>query len=87
MPARINLHPLNEILSKYTLFHMSERTLLRSDFSLEKSVTRAVIPPLSQKGTLGSPVHLQARSQRLTFAAAFLRDAPAAQIFRRFGFS
>ena len=29
-------------------------------FFTEKSVTRAVIPPLSQKGTLGSPVRLQA---------------------------
>ena len=27
-------------------------------FYAEKSVTRAVVPPLSQKGTLGSPVRL-----------------------------
>ena len=29
-------------------------------FFTEKSVIRTVIPPLSQKGTLGSPVRLQA---------------------------
>ena len=27
-------------------------------FFTEKTVTRAVVPPLSQKGTLGSPVRL-----------------------------
>ena len=42
-------------------------------FFAEKSVICSVIPPLSQKGTLGSPVRLQARSQRLTVATTFLR--------------
>ena len=38
----------------------SEWTSLHSDFfiSIKKSVIRSVIPPFSQKGTLGSPVRL-----------------------------
>ena len=46
----------------------------RSDFLFhKKSVTRSTVPPLSQKVTLGSPVRLQAPSQRLAVATNFLR--------------
>ena len=44
-------------------------------FFAEKSVICFVIPHLSQKGTLGSPVRLQAHSQRPAVAATFLRDS------------
>ena len=37
----------------------SERALLAPDFLLhKKSIARVAAPPLSQKGTLGSPVRL-----------------------------
>ena len=42
-------------------------------YCIKKSVTRAVVPPLSQKGTLGSTAHLQARSRRFAVAITFLR--------------
>ena len=48
-------------------------------FFAEKSVTRAVIPPLSQKGTLGSRVRLQA------LTTAHCRYHLFASIFRTFG--
>ena len=43
-------------------------------FFAEKSVICFVIPPYSQKGTLGSPVLLQALSRRFAVATTFLRE-------------
>ena len=54
-------------------------------FFAEKSVTRAVIPPLSQKGTLGSSVRLQARSLAAHSCYHLFAIAPAARIFQQFG--
>ena len=54
-------------------------------FFAEKSVTRAVVPPLSQKGTLGSPVRLQARSLAAHSRYHLFAIAPAARIFQQFG--
>ena len=50
------------LLKPLSLAAASERTLLRSDFCLhKKSVTRSVIPPLSQKvyRLFGSPVFIR----------------------------
>ena len=58
-------HPLLHVGTDFAPF--------RFFYAIKKSVTRSVVPPLSQKGTLGSPVRLQARSQRLTVATTFLR--------------
>ena len=55
-------------------------------FYAEKSVTRAVVPPFSQKGTLGSPVRLQARSLTAHCRYHLFARAPAAQISQWFGF-
>ena len=45
------------------LFHVgTDFASFRFFYCIKKSVTRAVVPPLLQKGTLGSPVRLQARS-------------------------
>ncbi len=49
-------------------------------FFAEKSVTRAVVPPFSQKGTLGSPIRLQARSLTAHCRYHLFARAPAAQI-------
>ena len=43
-------------------------------FFAEKSVICFVIPPYSQKGTLGSPVLLQALSRQFAVATTFLRE-------------
>ena len=44
-------------------------------FSKNKPSARSLAPPFSQKVTLGSPVRLQAPSQRLAVATNFLRAA------------
>ena len=51
----------------------SEWTLLHSDFSLRKNRHIRRHSSSSQKGTLGSPARLQARSHRLAAATTFLR--------------
>ena len=50
----------------------SEWTLLHSDFSLQKISHALRHSSFSQKGTLGSPVRLQAPSRRLSVAITFL---------------
>ena len=49
-------------------------------FFAEKSVTCAVVPPFSQKGTLGSPVRLQARSLTAHCRYHLFARVPAARI-------
>ena len=73
-------HARGRRFKSYCLYHVGTDFALFRFFFAEKIVTRAVVPPLSQKGTLGSTAHLQARSQRFAVATTFLRGASGTNI-------
>ena len=71
---------LSEILKIFfiVLSHVGAKSaLLRLIFCKNKPSARSLAPPFSQKVTLGSPVRLQAPSQRFAVATNFLRAARA----------
>ena len=83
-PARFTCSLASALTTPFLRYHLFARhapfgagnfkfRLFRLFYS-KKPLTRSTVPPLSQKGPLGSPVRLQARSRRLSFATTFSRD-------------